>query len=119
MEKKKKQQEESKKRDAFKRFSQIGVAAILAVRLIPTFTDITAQQVPSNVENDSVKEQNLALVDMPTDKATAEDLFAYNNSCYSDYSNYGNYSNYTNYYNYTNYSNYNDYYNYSNYSNCD
>ena len=109
--------DENKKRAAFKRFSQMSAAG-LAVLSLSAFTDVAAKQLPANVKNCVVKEQNAQLANLLSDKPFAIDEEFLN---YSEvptpvpYNNgHSNYSNYTN--NYGDYSeNYSN--NYSNYCN--
>ena len=99
--------DENKKRVAFKRFSQMS-AASLAVLSLSAFTDLSAKQLPANVETRVVKEQNSPLVDLVSDKSFTTEV-----SWFTDYGGY--YSNYSN--NYSNYSDQPYSNNYSNYCN--
>ena len=86
--------EENKKHAAFKRFSQMSAAG-LAVISLSAFTDLSAKQLPANVEADFVKTQSLPVVN----KAPGElfDLDSpYGDNYQNSYSNYYNYSNYSN-----------------------
>jgi len=131
MEKSLTQNEENKKRAAFKRFSQLGVAG-LAVISASAFTTLAAQQqLPKPATTDTVKTQNLPAINVIPDNDDDGEI-RYGNGgggYYQPYSDYSNYCNYQNYYNYSNsnnnytnnygnnYSNYGDYSNYSNYGN--
>ena len=108
----------TEKRAAFKRFSQMGAAG-LAVLSLSAFTDLSAKQLPANVENNVVKEQNAQLAAHLFNKSFAMDE---NLSNYSEivrelpynytnnHSEYGDYCD--SYYNHIDYSNYSN--NYSN-----
>ena len=95
--------DENKKRAAFKRFSQMSTTG-LAVLSLSAFTDVSAKQLPANVENSVVKEQNATSIDMQSDKTSVTDelLYLFDNypNSYNNYgNNYGNYSeNYSNNY---------------------
>jgi len=97
--------EENKKRAAFKRFSQIGVTG-LAVVSMSAFTNLSANELPNNVEKDVITEQYLPPINVLDESLVMEEII------YGD----GGYNNqYSNYYNtYTNYSNANYSNNYSN-----
>ena len=89
--------EENKKRAAFKRFSQMSAAG-LTVLSMSAFTDISASQLPANVELLPVKER----INVLTDHTVTIDngLSVHNisfmetpHNLYPNYSNnYGNYS---------------------------
>jgi len=115
--------DENKKRAAFKRFSQMSAAG-LAVLSISAFTDVSAKQLPANVGNEVIKNQNCQLANLLSDTLSSvdDDSLKYTNSrdIPYDYSNnYGENNNYCNYYNHIDYNNSNNYSNaYSNnYSN--
>jgi len=58
MEKKRKLQEENKKRNAFKRFSQIGITAGLTVSLVSSFSNFSSNQLPpAKIDKSSQQEQ--------------------------------------------------------------
>ena len=107
----------TEKRAAFKRFSQMSAAG-LAVLSLSAFTDVSAKQLPANVENNVVKEQNAQLTHL-IDKSFAmnENLLNYSEVVtvppYNYTNNHYGYSDYCDsYYNHIDYSNYNN--NYSN-----
>jgi len=103
---------QEKKRAAYKRFAKMGAAG-LAVISMSAFADLSAQQSPTKIETDSVKEKSSPLL-TPTDTSFVNDevrWFTNYGEYYDSYNNYV-YNNYCNYYNYLNYSN-----NYSNYTN--
>jgi hypothetical protein len=109
--------EENKKRAAFKRFSHLGAAG-LAVISLSAFTHLSAQQLPTFIVNDSIKE--LPQVITPTDSLDENNIFREGGHgyTYTDMYNYSDvYSNsYCDYVNYSNYSNQNNNYT-NNYSN--
>jgi len=103
------------KRAAFKRFSQMRAAG-LAVLSLSAFTDASAKQLPANVENSIVKQQNTTLAFLSDNSFTFdENLSNYSEVIRDQYQD--GHSNYNNYYG--NYSNYSENYsnNYSNYCN--
>jgi hypothetical protein len=104
--------EGNKKREAFKRFSQMGVAG-LAVCSMSAFMDVSAQELPDTIKNSSIKERHF----LTPNELNNEPLDTTEVHWFTDYGGqYGNYQNYCNYYNYSNYGNsYNNYSN--NYSN--
>ena len=114
-------QEENKKRAAFKRFSQMGIAG-LAVSL---FSNVSAQDLSLKVETDSLIKQTPSSLDT-VNKPSLEEIRWFDANYYNTYHDYSNYCNYNNNYsnNYSNqYSNYSNNYgnysnNYSNYSNA-
>ena len=121
--------EENKKRAAFKRFSQMSAAGVAVISL-SAFADLSAQQLPAKVENDSIKVRPPLLKIMVSDSLENDSIRWNDANYYASYYNYSNYCNYNNNYsnqysnNYTNYNNsYGDYSNnysnsnYSNYSN--
>ena len=108
MEKKINSQEENKKRNAFKRFSQIGVAG-LAVMSLSAFANEAKIELSAKIDNSILQQQQKSIIDdnLLNIKPMTNTELAYTNTCCADYSNYGNHKNYGN-----------DYSNYSNYSNC-
>jgi len=106
---------ENPKRAAFKRFSQMSAAG-LAVLSFSAFADVSAKQLPANVENSFVQERNSTLVNRLTNRSFAieNEMFAHSESSMeSPHNLYSNYVNtYSNTYSDTGYTN-----NYSNY--CD
>ena len=91
-------------------------AAGLAVLSLSAFTDLSAKQLPANVENNVVKEQNAQLAHLSNKFfAMDENLSDYSDVIKEQYQDgHTNYNNYSN--NYSNYSvNYSN--NYSNYCN--
>ena len=110
-------QDENPKRAAFKRFSQIGAAG-LAVISMSAFADVSAKQLPANVEKVSIEKQTLPLENLLTKKTTTadEEILGYYDAPSLDWPYSDNYTNYNNHYgNYTDviYSN-----NYANYCNA-
>jgi hypothetical protein len=102
--------EGNKKREAFKRFSQMGVAG-LAVCSMSAFTDVAAQEQPDTTKNNTIKERTVPLFTEPVDTVEVhrhnEYVEVYNNylcvaytDFYSAYSAYSVYSNnvYSNHY---------------------
>ena len=87
---------ENKKRAAFKRFSQMSVAG-LAVISMSAFTNLSANEAPTNVEKNGLKEQNLPPANVWDESLVMDEIV---------YGNYSNYSNmYSNYYNHVDYNN--------------
>jgi len=113
-----KTQNENKKREAFKRFSKMGLTGLAAVASFSAFTDMTVKQPPAQNENRCEEKQQFRLPNERTDKPFVLDreMFTYSDTdttqldremfTYSDtdttqysdstdYSNYGNYGNYS------------------------
>jgi hypothetical protein len=102
--------DENKKRAAFKRFSQMSAAG-LAVLSLSAFTDVSAKQLPANVDNYVVKKQNSTLLDLGSDESITSEVpwvFDYGGNYYNYSNNYSNYSNQSYSNNYSNYCNSNN-----------
>ena len=110
---------ENKKRAAFKRFSQMGVAGVAALSMtVSAFTAVSVKHLPEKSECRSKNEPCSTSVKLKYDKSFVfeNERFNYSDSDttqYSDNTDYGNYGNYGNHYgdnlyacsNYSNYSN--------------
>jgi len=89
--------EENKKRDAFKRFSQMSAAG-LTVLSFSAFADVSAKQLPANIENVPAKQQSTMFAKMQTGKSFAIESSMFGHGESFTESPHNLYSNYTNSY---------------------
>jgi hypothetical protein len=93
-----KNQNENKKREAFKRFSKMGLTGLAAAASFSAFTNMTVKQTPAQNENRCEEKQQFSMPIERIDKPFVFDLemFTYSDSDttqYNDSTDYGNYNN--------------------------